>query len=188
MTRRALLLATLAVPLVDPTVAPIRRAHAERVALPGVSLLDQSGMPRSLAGIARGRPVALSFFFTGCTTICPPQTAAMQALQDELRGAAGTRALLLSITLDPLGDTPEAMRDYAGRFGLMLGPEHGWFLLGGDPRALQQVWNAFGQPGSRPEEHAAQIWLGAPDGRTWRRVGALTPPGQVASMLREMAP
>ncbi|UPG74578.1 SCO family protein (plasmid) [Roseomonas gilardii subsp. gilardii] len=184
MTRRALLLASLAISLATTA----RRAHAERIVLPGVSLLDQSGTPRSLAGIARGRPVVLSFFFTGCTTICPPQTSAMQVLQEELRGTAGARPLLLSITLDPLGDTPEAMRAYAGRFGLLLGPEHDWFLLGGDPQALQRVWTSFGQPGARPEEHAAQIWLGAPDGRTWRRVGALTPPGQVASMLREMAP
>ena len=55
-----------------------------------------------------------------------------------------------------------------------------------DPRALLRVWSAFEQPASRPEEHAAQLWLGAPDGRRWRRRGALTPPAQLIAQLREM--
>jgi protein SCO1 len=180
MTRRQLALAALAAARASP-------GAAQAPGLPGVVLLDQDGTGRPLADLARGRAVVLGFFFTGCATICPPQTAAMQALQEELTGQPGTRPLLLSISLDPLGDTPQAMRAYAARFGLALGAEPGWFLLGGDPRALLRVWTAFEQPTSRPEEHAAQLWLGAPEGRPWRRVGALTPTGRLLAMLREMA-
>ncbi|PZP42913.1 MAG: hypothetical protein DI601_16780 [Azospirillum brasilense] len=163
-------------------------AWAQGTRLPPVVLVDQSGVRRDLGAVAVQRPLVLSFFFTGCTTICPPQTAAMQALQGELAGWPEPRPLLLSVSLDPFGDTPEAMRAYAGRFGLELGPDKGWLLLGGDPRALLRVWRAFEQPEGRPEDHAAQIWLGAPGGRDWQRVGALTPPDRLAAMLRQMAP
>lgn len=180
MTGRRALMAGLAAGFASPGLA-------EGILLPPVVLVDQSGARRALWEITRQRPVVLSFFFTGCTTICPPQTAAMQLLQEELAGWSGPRPMLLSVTLDPFGDTPEAMRAYADRFGLDLGPQHGWLLLGGDPRALLRVWRAFEQAESRPEDHSALIWLGAPGGRGWRRVGALTPPDRLAAMLREMA-
>ena len=166
-----------------------RGAAAAVPGLPAVTLFDQDGAPRPLAALGRGRPLMMSFFFSGCTTLCPPQAMALQALQEELVGRApAVLPLLLSVSLDPLGDTPEAMRGFAARFDLSLGLQHGWLLLGGKPAQLARVWAAFEVPDGRPTDHAALLWLGAAEGRAWRRVGALTPTTTLADLLLQGPP
>ena len=155
--------------------------------LPPVILSDHEGRRWPFAELARRRPVAVSFFFTGCTTLCPPQTMAMANLQEELGRRipldGESSPLLLSVSLDPLGDTPQAMQDYAGQFGLSLGPRRGWLLLTGEPQALARVWAAFEAAGNRPEDHTAMLWLGQPGGRRWRRASALAAPETLADLL-----
>ncbi|MBV1796531.1 SCO family protein [Siccirubricoccus sp. G192] len=157
--------------------------------LPPVALVDQSGRRWPLAELGRRRTVLVSFFFTGCTSICPPQTAALDELRGELarRSALDTEAgpLLLSISLDPTGDTPEAMRGYAERFGIALGLERGWLMLGGEPAALARVWSAFEVPGGGPDSHLAFFWIGRTSSRVWRRVSAFEPPERLAALLLE---
>lgn len=175
--------------LAAAALALAARSAAAAPGLPAVTLIDQDGAPRALAGLGRGRPLVLSFFFSGCTTLCPPQAMALQALQEELAGRAPAVApLLLSVSLDPLGDTPEAMRRLAARFGLSLGLQRGWLLLGGEPAQLARVWAAFEAPDGRPTDHAALLWLGAAEDRAWRRVGALTPTATLADLLLRSPP
>ncbi|MDO9713443.1 SCO family protein [Paracraurococcus lichenis] len=173
--------------LLAMTAALPGAARAQATRLPPVVLLDQAGRRWPLVGLAQRRPVLVSFFFTGCTAICPPQTAALAELQAELarRAAAEGGPLLLSISLDPLGDTPDAMRAYAARFGIALGLERSWLMLGGDPAALARVWAAFEVPGGGPESHLAFVWIGREGGRSWRRAGALEPPEALAALLLE---
>ncbi|WP_165943310.1 SCO family protein [Roseicella aquatilis] len=160
--------------------------------LPPVTLLDPAGRRWPLAGLDPRRPVLVSFFFTGCVTLCPPQIMALEALREELARRPApeveARPLLLSISLDPAGDTPEAMRRHAARFGIAPGPEQGWLMLGGDPAALARVWSAFEVPGGGPDSHLAFVWIGRAGGRSWRRVGAFEPPERLAALLREAAP
>jgi protein SCO1/2 len=171
------------------TTALPSAARAQAPRLPSVVLLDQAGRRWPLAGLAQRRAVLVSFFFTGCTAICPPQTAALAELQAELARRAAPAGeggpLLLSISLDPLGDTPETMRGYAARFGITLGAERGWLLLGGDPATLARVWAAFEVPAGGPESHLAFVWIGREGGRSWRRAGALDPPEALAALLLE---
>jgi len=134
------------------------------------------------------RPVVVGFFYTGCSTVCPPQTAMLRALRQRLdaapRGAPGVR--LLSITVDPLGDPPEAIRAYARRFELRLGLDAGWLMLTGDAAELRRVWTAFGVPVGDPEAHSSLLWLGSARGR-WTRASALTPTDTLVDLLRGVA-
>lgn len=71
---------------------PLRAASApdstSRPRVPDARLTDQDGRSRSLRALC-DRPVVIGFFYTGCSTVCPPQTAALRALRERLDAQAG---------------------------------------------------------------------------------------------------
>lgn len=159
--------------------------------IPGVTLVDQDGEQFGLRDLIAARPVLVSFFFTGCTTICPTETARMDLVRTELdRRRAGAASggkpvpLLLSISLDPLGDSPDAMRAFAGKFGITLGADAGWMMLAGSYDNLQQVWRAFDQPVDA-SLHDSLMWVGQPANGRWTRVSAFATTEVIADMIEE---
>ena len=118
-----------------------------------------------------------------------PQTAALRALRERLdaRSAAARRVRLLSISVDPLGDSPAALRDYARRFDLRLGLAAGWLLLTGSAGELARTWRAFDVPVADPDAHSSLLWLG--DARTarWTRASALAPTERLLELMRQVA-
>ena len=55
--------------------APARAQDASgRVTVPDARLLDSAGTTQRLRALCEP-PVVIGFFYTGCSTVCPPQTA-----------------------------------------------------------------------------------------------------------------
>jgi protein SCO1/2 len=74
-----------------------------------------------------GSVYVVSFFFTSCVTICPKVMDAMARLQERYaRNKVPVK--LVSITVDPDNDTPQALKKYAKKMGAK--PEHWTFLTG----------------------------------------------------------
>lgn len=187
--RRRQVLGALGAACAGAAVAPAwAQGVSARVVLPEARLLDQAGGLHRLRALCDG-PVVIGFFYTGCSVVCPPQTAALRALRERLdaAGAGAPRVRLLSISVDPLGDSPEALRVYAKRFELRLGLQAGWLMLTGEVAELRRVWAAFGVPAGDPEAHASLLWLGsAPLGR-WTRAAALTSTPKLVELLQQVA-
>ncbi|TFJ94492.1 SCO family protein [Lentibacillus salicampi] len=68
------------------------------------------------------------FIFTNCTTVCPPMTANMSSLQDQLKEAGLEDVRLVSFSVDPANDNPETLKKYAASRGGTFG---NWNLLTG---------------------------------------------------------
>jgi protein SCO1/2 len=81
----------------------------------------------------KGQPYVVSFFFSTCPSICIQQNQKVQQLQSEFEGQ-GVR--FVSISVDPETDTPEALREYAARFG--ADPEK-WLFMTGDLTYIRRV-------------------------------------------------
>lgn len=190
--RRRDAIAVLASACAGGWAAPARAQDAQdasgRVTVPDARLLDSAGTTQRLRALCEP-PVVIGFFYTGCSTVCPPQTAMLRALRERLDAAhAGApRARLLSITVDPLGDSPAAMRAYAQRFELRLGLDAGWLMLTGEAAELRRVWAAFGVPLGDPEAHSSLLWLGSASRGRWTRASALTPTDKLIDLLRRVA-
>lgn len=81
----------------------------------------------------KGQPYVVSFFYSTCPSICVQQNQMVKELQKEFEGD-GVR--FVSISVDPETDTPEAMREYAARFG--ADPEK-WLFMTGDLTYIRRV-------------------------------------------------
>lgn len=93
----------------------------------------------------------------------------------------------MSISVDPLGDSPEAMRAYARRFDLRLGLAAGWLMLTGAPHELARAWKAFDVPVGDPSAHSSLLWLGANRPNRWTRANALTPAERLVDLIRQVS-
>jgi protein SCO1/2 len=106
-------------------------------AAPTFTLADQSGASVSLAALA-GHPVVLTFLYTRCPTVCPLTAEKVHAAAVALGGEA-THVDWLAVSMDPVGDTPQAARDFVAAHRL-TGTLR--YLLGTETQ-LTPVWTAY---------------------------------------------
>lgn len=93
--------------------------------VPPFALTERAGTPLASDALA-GRVWIADFIFTRCPGVCPVLSQRMGELRPKLaQGDDGVR--LVSISVDPVFDTPEVLRPYAERF--QAGPE--WVFLTG---------------------------------------------------------
>jgi protein SCO1/2 len=136
-------------------LAVIRRA-------PDFALTDQAGRKVSRDDL-QGKVWLASFFFTTCTGNCPETTLRLSLVQQQLRRRgllAGGEVRLVSITLDPERDRPEALRAYAR---LYEADPAAWRFLTGPPGQVARVLDAWGMwarrsPGGQLD-HPSRIFL-----------------------------
>lgn len=136
---------------------------------PAFRLTDQSGAPLALADL-RGKAVLLDFIFTNCGGPCPILTGVKAEVQRALAPSLAARSHFVSITLDPLRDTPEVLRAYAQERRLDL---TNWSFLTGTPELIDATLRAYGV-GAVPVDggdiqHTLATFLIAPDGQIARR-------------------
>jgi cytochrome oxidase Cu insertion factor (SCO1/SenC/PrrC family) len=135
--------------------------HRDEVA-PRFTLTDQVGRPFA-SGAQRGRVLLVNFIYTSCRDACPLLTAKLALIRRRLTEVEGLR--LVSITVDPLRDTPAVLTRYAEGFGAR--PE-GWVFLTGKATEVGAVLEAFGVtvrpgPGGSLDHTAVTVlvdWLG----------------------------
>ena len=89
-----------------------------------------------------GKVRLTSFIFTRCPDICPATTANMVLLQSELQkqGLFGKDVEFVSITFDPVNDTPEVLQQYAERMGI---DQSGWTLLRGGEEEVKGLASKY---------------------------------------------
>ncbi|WP_256759782.1 SCO family protein [Cohnella sp. WQ 127256] len=90
-----------------------------------------------------GKARLLYFFFANCPDVCPPTTALMSQVQDELieDEVFGDKVEFLSVTIDPTHDTTEVLKEYSDRFGA---DPKGWKFLRGDEQKTAELAKEYG--------------------------------------------
>lgn len=143
-------------------------------ALPAFSLIDQHELPVRPSDYAE-QWLVVTFLYTRCPLpdYCPLLARQFQQLQPVLRARYGSRAQLLSISIDPAYDTPEVLRAYAARY---TDATDTWRFATGSPEAVADLAARFGiqytRTGDSVEiQHNLATALIGPDGRVqaiWR--------------------
>ena len=138
-----------------------------KVVLSDAPLLDQGGRRVRLAQDVIGERIAVvNFIYTSCTTVCPVSSATFQQLQQRLAASSlGKEVVLVSITVDPLRDTPQRLREYGARYHAA----EGWTWLTGAKRDVDSVLKGFGAYTPNFEDHPATVLVGDARGGPWTR-------------------
>ena len=150
--------------------------------IPDLAMIDQHGETISTAELfATDRPVMVNFIFTTCTAICPMMTSIFQQVQTRL-GDDSEEILMVSVSIDPEQDSPEALAEYAEAF--RAGPQ--WSFLTGsleDSIALQQAFQAY--RGDKMN-HAPVTLIRAGSESEWIRFDGFSNAKELAAQAREL--
>lgn len=76
-------------------------------------LVDQNYNSVSFPGLTKGKLAVVGYIFTNCPDICPLTTNNMRLIQEQLKNENVEDVEFVSISFDPLTDTPEVMRKFA---------------------------------------------------------------------------
>jgi len=102
--------------------------------LPDFKLTERNGNPVTLDNL-KGRIWIADFIFTRCAGPCPIMTGHMATLQHTIKRKTQD-LLLVSFTLDPENDTPEALDNYAK---LHKAEPERWLFVRGEKAAIQRL-------------------------------------------------
>jgi cytochrome oxidase Cu insertion factor (SCO1/SenC/PrrC family) len=148
-----------------------------------IQVYDQNGNIKNFyTDLIKGKTVAINFIFTTCTTICPPLTATFRRVQQNLaQGAPDVQ--LISISVDPSTDTPERLRDFAGKFGA----KPGWTFVTGEQATIDSLLQALGAAVANKNDHTPMILIGNDATGYWTRVYGLSSPETLVKAMTEAA-
>jgi cytochrome oxidase Cu insertion factor (SCO1/SenC/PrrC family) len=153
--------------------------------LPDFALEDQDGRLIRTRDL-RGKPVVVSFFFTGCKSACPLSAAHLVRLQQAL---AAEDVAFVSFSIDPERDGPAVRRAYAERWAPA---ERRWSLLAPSDAALADIAVGLGLDArAAAGVHTTALLLLEPGGAVYRTWPPATPLADelaaVYSLLRRHA-
>ena len=109
--------------------------------VPDHALRDRDGRPLRLSSY-RGKPLLVSFIYTGCFQVCPTQTRALHDAVKGLDARFGPRQYnVVSIGFNQPFDSPTAMRAFAAEQRI---DRSNWAFLSPPPASVDQLTRDFG--------------------------------------------
>jgi len=164
------------------TPTDVSRSNRKMV-IPDVEVLDQDGNALHFyTDLIKDKTVAINFIFTNCTTICPPLAATFARLQKEMGDKVGKDVHLISISVDPLTDTPERLKAWGAKF--KAGP--GWTFVTGEKAEMDRLLNALGAAVSKREDHTPTVIIGNDGKNIWTRTYGLAKISQIVGVINDV--
>src|SRR6185437_11411150 len=134
---RLRLVAEEVTPATVPAAAPVAddASTFSSRRIPDIQIYDQTGRRSNFySDLIKGKTVAINFIFTTCTGICPPLTATFRRVQQDLI-ESNLPVQLISISVDPVTDTPARLQEFATKFHAAPG----WTFVTGDAAAINSI-------------------------------------------------
>jgi protein SCO1 len=132
-----------------------------------VELLDQDGRKvRFYSDVLKGKTVVVNAFFTTCTSVCPPMNRNMEKIQASLGDRLGKDVFLVSISVDPLTDTPPRIKEYSKKFNA----RPGWLFLTGKKENVDWALYKVGQYVQSKDDHTTIIIVGNEATGLWKKM------------------
>lgn len=138
--------------------------------VPDLALLDREGRPVRLSSF-RGKPLLVSFIYTGCFQVCPAGTRALEESVRGLEARFGERQFnVVSIGFNQPADSPQAMKAFAAQNRITRA---NWDFLSAPAPAVEPLTREFGflhAATAAGFDHVLQVSLVDAQGRIVRQV------------------
>jgi len=174
--------------------APVSRDQALRLSQSAIgvevgdyALTNAEGRPVWLASL-RGKPVLVSFIYTGCFQVCPTTTRNLKRAVESAQRTLGPDSFhVISVGFNLPFDTPQAMGAFAREQGVFL---PNWQFLTPDADTLAALARDLGfsfAASAGGYDHITQVSIIDQDGRVYRQVyGDSFPLPQLVQPLKEL--
>ncbi|MBP6752078.1 MAG: SCO family protein [Alicycliphilus sp.] len=133
-------------------------------------LLNREGVPTSLASY-RGKPLLVSFIYTGCFQVCPTTTRSLQeAVEGLLKSVGPNQFNVVSIGFNQPADSPQALKSFATQYGIR---QPNWEFLSPPAALVPDLARDFGfvfQASPAGFDHVLQVSILDGEGRIVRQV------------------
>lgn len=162
---------------------PAEPALSTRVDLLDKVLIDQHGNEvKFVSDVIGDRIVVMDFIYTTCTTVCPVISAVFGQLQKKLGDQLGDEVVLLSISVDPVRDTPQRLKAYAAKHN--AGPD--WVWLTGHKRTMDDVLDGLGAYSPNFSDHPAMVLVGDVRTGEWSRFFGFPSPDRLIKQVNTL--
>jgi protein SCO1/2 len=152
------------------------------------ALTDGDGRRVRIADF-RGKPLVVSFIYTGCSQVCPTTTRFLdKAVRQAGRDLGDDAFNVVSIGFNLPFDNPAAMRHFAKQQGIDRAT---WKFLSPDPGSVGELTRSFGfvyDASASGFDHVVQVTLVDANGRIARQIyGDTFETSLLTTSLREVA-
>ena len=149
-----------------------------------VELIDQDGKPhRFYSDLLKGKIVIANAFFTTCTSVCPPMTRNLEKVQEAMGERFGREVFIVSISVDPLVDTPARLKEYAAKFHA----KPGWMFLTGKKENVDWALYRLGQYVEDKNDHTNLIIIGNEATGLWKKAFGVAPATELIKIVEGVA-
>jgi protein SCO1 len=167
-----------------PKAEPETKSSPGKMSIPDVTLVNQRGEPiQFYTDLIKDKVVAINFIFTTCTTICPPMGANFAQLQKLMTHRVGKDVHFISVSVDPVTDTPQHLMAWSQRFNAAPG----WTLVTGSRHEVVTLLKALEVYTADKLNHAPVVLLGNETTGQWRRTYGLAPPSTLADIIADLS-
>jgi protein SCO1/2 len=152
------------------------------IEVPNISVMSSEGLRTPVRDLLRGQVTAVQLMFSRCKSICPIEAATLARVQEALGDEPADDIQLLSLSVDPITDTPEVLRAWLKRFGA----GHRWIAAAPTEADLPRVKTFFDRPSALGEVHSTAVSLVDRGGFVVWRTLDLPAPNEVAMILLQL--
>jgi protein SCO1/2 len=107
----------------------------------------------------------------------------MEKIQEALGERVGRDVFLVSISVDPLTDTPPRLKEYAAKFHA----GKGWMFLTGKKENVDWALYKIGQYVESKDDHTSVIIVGNEATGLWKKVFGLAKPAELLQVVAGVA-
>lgn len=136
----------------------------------------------------RGKPLLVSFIYTGCFQVCPLTTRSLQTAIEAGRDVFGTSQFnVVSIGFNQPADSPQSLKSFAKQYRIDVS---NWEFLSPPGLVVERLAREFGfsyQPTPAGFDHILQVTLLDADGRIYQQIyGDELTPDSIGEPLKQV--
>lgn len=152
--------------------------------IPDLTLTDQDGKKvKFYSDLVKGKVVLVHGFFTECTAVCPMQARALVKLKERLGERLGRDVFIVSVSKDPVVDTPEKLQ----KWGREYGAGGGWTLLTGDVSDVRKVLRGVVTDDIGTDLHESLVVIGNDRTGVWTTTDGLQFTDRIVKVIDDVA-
>ena len=131
-------------------------------------LFDQDGVRhRFVSDLLHKHIVLINVVYTECRDACPLITKLLGQVKDRMGDDFGRSVLFLSLSSDPLRDTPDTLKAFARKH---QADHPGWRFLSADQEVMKPLLSRLGQWSDDPSDHTSVLLAGNVSRAHWVKI------------------